>query len=81
MAPNEGAPVAVNARGMKCPWPALRAARAMRDCPAILIEADDPIAPGELATLAQANGWSFATLGPHLFRIERPENAAFSALP
>jgi tRNA 2-thiouridine synthesizing protein A len=41
----------VNARGMKCPWPALRAARAMREADAVLIEADDPIAPSELEAL------------------------------
>lgn len=56
-------PVAVNARGMKCPWPALRAARAMREARAIVIEADDPIAPAELAALAQQNQWDFTALG------------------
>lgn len=62
-------PLIVNARGMKCPWPALRAARAMRDAPAIVIEADDPIAPGELAALAQAQGWTFRALGDHRFSL------------
>ena len=36
---------------MKCPWPALRAARAMRETDAIVIEADDPIAGAELEAL------------------------------
>lgn len=49
----------VDARGMRCPWPALRAARAMREHEAILIRADDPIAPGELEALAQEHGWIF----------------------
>lgn len=44
---------------MRCPWPALRAARAMREHEAILIRADDPIAPGELEALAQEHGWIF----------------------
>lgn len=64
-------PVSVNARGMKCPWPALRAARAMRDADAIIIEADDPIAATELAALAQAQDWTFAMLGDHRFALSR----------
>ncbi|WP_416464643.1 sulfurtransferase TusA family protein [Sphingomonas sp. VDB2] len=66
-------PVPVNARGMKCPWPALRAARAMRDAGAIVIEADDPIAASELEALAQAQGWIFAALGEHRFTLSRTE--------
>ena len=69
--PNDDDPVAVNARGMKCPWPALRAARAMRGAAAILIEADDPIAPAELAALARRHGWDFAVLGDHRFSLRR----------
>jgi tRNA 2-thiouridine synthesizing protein A len=71
MAPSEDAPLHVNARGMKCPWPALRAARAMREADAIIIEADDPIAPTELAALAQQNRWDFAALGEHRFSLRR----------
>lgn len=56
---------------MKCPWPALRAARALREASAILIEADDPIAATELAALAQAHGWTFAQLGDHRFSMSR----------
>ena len=48
----------VDARGMRCPWPALRAARAMRDVFSVMILADDPIAPGELAALAEQQGWT-----------------------
>ncbi|MDX3910097.1 MAG: sulfurtransferase TusA family protein [Sphingobium sp.] len=47
----------IDARGMRCPWPALRAARAMRDSTDVLVLADDPIAPGELAALAAQRGW------------------------
>ncbi|MEC3910600.1 sulfurtransferase TusA family protein [Sphingobium sp. CR2-8] len=64
-------PVMVNARGMKCPWPALRAARALRDATHIVIEADDPIAGRELAALATAQGYSFAALGDHRYALSR----------
>ncbi|KKW89393.1 sulfurtransferase TusA family protein [Sphingobium chungbukense] len=61
--------VHIDARGMKCPWPALRAARAMRSAKTITIEADDPIAPAELEALARQQGWIFTARGPHLFAI------------
>lgn len=49
----------VDARGMRCPWPVIRLGRAMRETGGpVLILADDPIAPGEIAALAQAQGWS-----------------------
>ncbi|MET0374761.1 MAG: sulfurtransferase TusA family protein [Rhizorhabdus sp.] len=49
----------VDARGMRCPWPVLRLARAMREGGGpVMILADDPIAPGEIAALAAAQGWS-----------------------
>jgi tRNA 2-thiouridine synthesizing protein A len=48
----------VDARGMRCPWPALRLARAMREqAGGVTIVADDPIAPAELAALARERGW------------------------
>lgn len=62
----------VNARGMKCPWPALRAARALRTADAIIIVADDPIAATELAALAGQQRWDFAALGDHHFSLRRP---------
>lgn len=49
----------VDARGMRCPWPVLRAARAMREVESVRILADDPIAGGELETLARERGWQF----------------------
>ncbi len=49
----------VDARGMRCPWPVIRLGRAMREgVSQVLILADDPIAPGEIAALAAARGWS-----------------------
>ncbi|MBV9843246.1 MAG: sulfurtransferase TusA family protein [Sphingomonadaceae bacterium] len=52
----------IDARGLRCPWPALRLARAMRDRPAARIVADDPIAPAELAALAKERGWAIASI-------------------
>ena len=48
----------VDARGMRCPWPALRLARAMREADEAVIVADDPAAPREIAALAVERGWS-----------------------
>lgn len=53
----------VDARGMRCPWPVLRLARAAREAGAgqcVRIVADDPIAPGEIAALAEEHGWTVA---------------------
>ncbi len=48
----------VATRGLKCPWPVLRAARAMREHGAILLLADDPVARVDVPALAVANGWA-----------------------
>ena len=49
-------------RGLRCPWPAIRVARAIReagpDGAIILAVADDPIAPREIGTVAEERGWS-----------------------
>jgi tRNA 2-thiouridine synthesizing protein A len=50
----------VDARGMRCPWPALRAARALRDHAEVEVIADDPAAARELAALARERGIAFA---------------------
>lgn len=54
--PETGALV-VDARGMRCPWPALRLARAMREAVDVLLIADDPQAAREVAALAGEHGW------------------------
>jgi tRNA 2-thiouridine synthesizing protein A len=54
----------VDARGLLCPWPALRLARTARemgDKGKIRILADDPIAPRELAQLCVERGWAIAS--------------------
>lgn len=63
----------IDARGLKCPWPAIRLAKAMRDGGAgeFLIHADDPAAPGEIERVALADGANFAMIGEGLFRIRR----------
>ncbi|PCD02602.1 redox protein [Sphingomonas spermidinifaciens] len=61
--------IEVDARGLRCPWPALRAARALREAAAIEVRADDPAAARELAALAAAQGLGFEAIAPDLFRI------------
>jgi tRNA 2-thiouridine synthesizing protein A len=61
----------VDARGMRCPWPVLRLARAMRGADAVTILADDPAAPGEIAALAAAQGWTL-TQRDGGFSVRRP---------
>ena len=64
--------VVVDARGLLCPWPALRLARAMRESSDVTIVADDPAAPGEIAALAAARGWRLDILpgcDPPRFRV------------
>jgi len=52
--------ITVDARGLRCPWPAIRAARALREgATAIEILADDPAAARELAALAGRIGANF----------------------
>lgn len=38
---------------------------------AVLIDADDAIAPAELAALAQAHDWTFAKAGPDRFLLQK----------
>lgn len=49
-------------RGLRCPWPALRVARALREAGVPLVAvADDPQATGEIGAVAAARGWRIAT--------------------
>ena len=62
----------VDARGMRCPWPALRLARAMREGhQAVELVADDPRAGSEIVALCDEHGWALETLGPSRFRVSR----------
>ncbi|KQN25767.1 redox protein [Sphingomonas sp. Leaf33] len=62
----------IDARGMRCPWPALRLAKTLRtaDGP-VEVMADDPIAPRELAAVATAAGWSIEPIAADHFRVVR----------
>ena len=53
----------IDARGMRCPWPVLRLAKAMRAGEAVTILADDPVAPAEIAALAASHGWNLQQNG------------------
>ncbi len=65
------APMRIDARGMRCPWPAIRLARALRDgATSVEMLADDPAAPGELAAVAARAGAGLSG-GGGVFRIER----------
>lgn len=54
----------IDARGQRCPWPAIRLARALRtEAGPVEILADDPAAPRELALVAEQAGVDFAEAG------------------
>lgn len=49
----------IDARGMRCPWPVIRLAKAFREgADRVMILADDPIAHDEITALAKAQGWA-----------------------
>jgi len=68
---SDAAAVVVDARGMRCPWPALRLARAMRAADDVLLLADDPRAGREVAALAAEHGWQVGTRGEEGWRVRR----------
>jgi len=56
--------VEVDARGLRCHWPALRLARAFREgARRVRLRADDPVAPAEIAALAAERGWALSRDG------------------
>lgn len=65
--------VEIDARGLKCPWPAIRLARAMRDGwdGPYLIRADDPAAPAEIERVAHAAGATCTRADAITFQIHR----------
>ena len=68
---NEALAAEVDARGMKCPWPALRLARAMRTQDTAILLADDPNAGREIAALAVEHGWHVTDEAPERWRVTR----------
>jgi tRNA 2-thiouridine synthesizing protein A len=61
----------VDARGLKCPWPALRLAKEMRSAARVRIAADDPQVSSEFRMLATEQGWSIQELDGE-YVVERP---------
>ena len=56
---------------MRCPWPAVRLARVLREGAAsVIVLADDPRAGVELAAIAHAAGARFNDAAPR-FTVER----------
>jgi len=73
-------PARIDARGLKCPWPVLRAARAMRQHEAVLLLANDPVALIDVLALAESNGWTVETRrGPHHDEYHLSRTAAQTA--
>lgn len=50
-------PPRIDTRGLRCPWPVLRAARAMRSDQSFTLLADDPVALVDIPVLATERGW------------------------
>lgn len=68
---SDGSALVVDARGMRCPWPALRLARVMRDARDVLLLADDPQAAREIAALAGEHGWQLSDESAGSWRVRR----------
>lgn len=59
----------LDTRGMRCPWPALRLARVMRQSAPgdeIVMIVDDPKAESEVEALSRERGWALAREGQSL---------------
>jgi tRNA 2-thiouridine synthesizing protein A len=64
----------LDARGLRCPWPALRLARLMREIGAgetVRMITDDAKAEAEISGLAEINGWPIA-------KLKTAENCVFT---
>jgi len=65
----------IDARGMLCPWPALRLGRAAREMGGqgrIRLLTDDPAAPREIASLCAERGWALS--------LDPEDEAAFEVM-
>lgn len=74
-ASREGAaPRMVEARGLRCPIPALRLARAVREGGPgrYLLLADDPAAAADIPALAAERGWRVVLAADARFLVEIP---------
>lgn len=64
-------PVEVDARGLRCPLPALRLARAVRASGAATYSllADDPAAEADIPALCRERGWQLLEAGGGRFLL------------
>ena len=64
-------PAIINAMGMRCPLPALRLAKAVREAGSGLyrLEADDPAAASDIPALCAERGWDLVETGPGWFLV------------
>jgi tRNA 2-thiouridine synthesizing protein A len=68
-------------RGLRCPWPALRTAAAMRDSDALIVMVDDPEAPAEIAALAMARDWQLRSEAAGFLQLSAtPANGSLSSI-
>ncbi len=65
-------PREVDARGLRCPIPALRLARAVRESGPgrYRLLADDPAAAADIPALAAERGWALRATGSGWFEVE-----------
>ncbi len=65
------APVEVDARGLRCPIPALRLARAVREGGPgrYRLLADDPAADADIPALCAERGWTLLEAGTGVFLV------------
>ncbi len=63
--------IMIDARGMRCPWPALRLARALRNSPgeSFALLADDPAAERECRATAVAVDYTLVIAEPDVFHV------------
>lgn len=61
----------IDARGLRCPLPALRLARAIREHGAgcYLLLADDPVAAHDIPRLCKERNWQLEEAGEGSFRV------------
>jgi tRNA 2-thiouridine synthesizing protein A len=65
-------PAVVDARGLRCPLPALRLAKAVRagGAGAYLLLADDPAAEADIPVLCAERGWTLVCATPGRFQVK-----------